>query len=140
MKPSAPLNAVTEPDPLPIGYAARPPAPRTRPTSRYSVRPRSEFTRIGSIADTVCRRSRGTPAYARITGATNSWNVKIADVGNPGRMTTGLPAVTARQIGLPGFNATPCAMTPGSRSSLTTRYERSPAPFDVPPERTTTSY
>src|SRR5215470_13372587 len=69
MKPSAPLNAVTEPDPLPIGYAARPPAPRTRPTSRYSVRPRSEFTRIGSIADTVCRRSRGTPAYARVARA-----------------------------------------------------------------------
>ena len=54
-------------------------------------RPRSEFTRIGSVAVTTCRRSSGRPAKARITGATNSWNVKMAKVGKPGRMTTGLP-------------------------------------------------
>ena len=34
-------------------------------------------------------------------------HVKIADVGNPGRMTTGLRPVAARQIGFPGFSATP---------------------------------
>ena len=139
MKPSAPLNVVTEPEPLPIGYADGPCGPCTRPTSRYSVRPRSEFTRMGSVAATVCFRSAGRPAYARITGARNSWNVKIADVGNPGRMTTGLRRVTARQIGLPGLSATPWATTPGSRSACTTRYEMSPAPLEVPPENTTTS-
>ena len=74
-----------------------------------------------------------------MTGATNSWNVKIADVGNPGRMTTGLRCVTARQIGLPGLSATPWATMPGSRSACTTRYEMSPAPLDVPPENTTMS-
>ena len=139
MKPSAALNAVTEPEPLPIGYAASPDSPRTRPTSRYSVRPRSEFTRIGITASTVRRSSSARPAYARITGATNSWNVNTAEVGNPGRITTGFPPVTARQIGLPGLSATPCATMPGSSRRLTIRYEMSPAPFDVPPEKITTS-
>ena len=118
MKPSAPLKVVTEPEPLPIGYAESPCCPCTNPTSRYSVRPRSEFTRMGSVAATLCRRSAGRPAKARITGARNSWNVKIAEVGNPGRMTTGLPSVTARQMGLPGLSATPWATTPGLRSAV----------------------
>ena len=58
----------------------------------------------------------GRPAMARITGATNSWNVKIADVGKPGSTTTGLPSLTARQIGLPGLSATPWATMPGCSS------------------------
>ena len=31
----------------------------------------------------------------------------MAEVGNPGRMMTGLPSHTARHSGLPGFSATP---------------------------------
>ena len=37
--------------------------------------------------------------------------------------------MTARQSGLPGLSATPCATMPGSASSATTRYDRSPAPL-----------
>jgi hypothetical protein len=65
--------------------------------------------------------SAGRPASARTTGATNSWKVKIAEVGNPGRMTTGLPAVTARHTGLPGLMATPWTTTPGSEKRATAR-------------------
>src|SRR5439155_5698167 len=61
----------------------------TRPTRRYSVRPRSELTRMGKRARTIWEGSAGRPANRRMTGATNSGNVKIADVGKPGRMTTG---------------------------------------------------
>jgi hypothetical protein len=63
--------------------------------------------RIGNVAGSRSACSAGNPAKARITGATNSWKVKIAEVGNPGRITIGLPPVTARHSGLPGFNATP---------------------------------
>ena len=49
----------------------------------------------------------------RSTGTIMSWKVNIAEVGNPGRITTGLPSQTARHSGLPGFSATPCAMMPG---------------------------
>ena len=79
------------------------------------MRPRSELTRIGSVASTRLPPLGGQAGEARITGATNSWNVKIADVGKPGRITTGLPSVTARQIGLPGLSATPWATMPGLR-------------------------
>ena len=48
-----------------------------------------------------------SPASRRITGATNSWNVKIAEVGNPGRIATGTEPTAPRQIGLPGLRATP---------------------------------
>src|SRR5207253_2224338 len=80
------------------------------------------------------------PASARTTGATNSWNVKMADVGKPGRTTMPFLPLAARQIGLPGLRATPCTRMPGGPStSSSTRTLRSPGPFDVPPERTTRS-
>ncbi len=91
----------------------------TSDTIRNSVRPRSEATRIGSVASIRSTVSDGRPAKARITGATNSWKVKIAEVGNPGRTTIGLPPVTARQTGLPGFSATPCTTMPGSLKRAT---------------------
>src|SRR5207248_1503940 len=90
--PSARPNAVTEPEPLPIGNAASggsEPGRSTRPTRTYSVRPRSLLTRIGRTATTVPGSSGGRPAIRRSTGATNSWNVNTADVGNPGRTATG---------------------------------------------------
>src|SRR5262249_55901167 len=46
----------------------------------------------------------------------------------------------ARQSGLPGLRATPCATMPGRPSLATTRYDTSPAPLDVPPESSTTSH
>ena len=65
--------------------------------------------------------------------------MKIAEVGNPGSTASGLPSTTARQSGLPGLSATPWTMTPGAPSFDTMRCERSPAPFEVPPESTTRS-
>jgi hypothetical protein len=64
-------------------------------------------TRIGNIAGSRSACSAGKPAKVRITGATNSWKVKIAEVRNPGRIAIGLPPVIARHSGLPGFKATP---------------------------------
>ncbi len=95
--------------------------------------------RTGTSASTLRDASGGKPALARITGATKAWKVKIAEVGNPGSTTSGLPSATARQSGLPGLSATPCTTTPGSPSCDTTRCERSPAPFEVPPESSTMS-
>ena len=46
--------------------------------------------------------------------------VKTALVGKPGRITTALLPQTARQIGLPGFRATPWARMPGGGNRLTT--------------------
>ena len=96
--------------------------------------------RNGTRASTVSEASAGSPARARITGATKAWKVKIADVGKPGSTATGLPSATARQSGLPGFSATPCTRIPGWPSFETTRCERSPAPFEVPPDNTTMSH
>ena len=48
--------------------------------------------RTGTVASTVTAASGGRPALARITGATKAWNVKIAEVGNPGSTTMGLPS------------------------------------------------
>ena len=52
-----------------------------------------------------------------MTGARNSWNVNIADVGKPGSTATGTGRgdlrITARQSGLPGLSATPWATIPG---------------------------
>src|SRR3712207_5694675 len=136
--PSARLNADTEPDPLPIGYAASPRRPGTRFTSTYSVRPRSLLNRAGSSAATVAAASGLRPPRRRTQGATNSWNVKIAEVGNPGRIATGVGPTAPRQIGLPGFSATPWTTTPGALRART-RYDRSPAPLLVPPLSRTTS-
>ncbi len=91
--------------------------------------------RTGTFAETVSAASGGSPARARITGATKAWKVKIAEVGKPGSTTTGLPSITARQSGLPGFSATPCTSMPGLPSRETMRCERSPAPFEVPPRQ-----
>ena len=85
------------------------------------MRPRSEAMRIGNVAGSRSACSAGSPAKARITGATNSWKVKIAEVGNPGRITIGLPPVTARHSGLPGFNATPWTTMPGSSNEAMAR-------------------
>ena len=132
---------VTEPDPLPIGYATS--SPRESDTSRtstYSVRPISDDMRNGRRANVRAAACADVPASARTTGATNSWNVKMADVGKPGRTTTPFLPLAARQIGLPGLRATPCTRMPGGPStSSSTRTLRSPGPFDVPPERTTRS-
>ena len=103
------------------------------------MRPISLLTFTASLAGTAVRSSAPRPASSRMTGATNSWNVKMADVGNPGSTTTARPLLAARQIGLPGFNATPWATMPGSSSSATTRYDTSPAPLLVPPDSSTTS-
>ena len=137
--PSARLKAVTEPLPLPMGQALSSPAPSSpSPTSRYSSRPRSERVCIARRALRVSRRCGGRPAMSRSSGATNSWKVKTAEVGKPGKITTGLRPAAARQMGLPGLSATPCTMMPGS-SSATTRAFRSPSPFEVPPESSTRS-
>ncbi len=88
---------------------------------------------------TVSAASGGRPARARITGATNAWKVKIAEVGKPGRTTIGLSCATPRQSGLPGLSATPCT-TIRRRAARRCACERSPAPFEVPPDRTTMSH
>ena len=69
--------------------------------------------RTGTRAETFASLRGGSPAILRSTGTIMSWKVNIAEVGNPGRITTGLPSHTARHSGLPGFSATPWAMMPG---------------------------
>ena len=95
--------------------------------------------RTGTLAVTLASERGGRPAMRRSTGTIMSWKVNIAEVGNPGRITTGLPSHTARHNGLPGFSATPCAMMPGLPSRAMMRWDTSPAPFDVPPESTSMS-
>ncbi len=104
-----------------------------------SARPGSEAMRTGTFAATCASARGGRPASRRSTGTIMSWNVNIAEVGNPGRMITGLPSHTARHSGLPGFSATPCATMPGLPSRATMRWQTSPSPFDVPPDITTMS-
>ena len=104
-----------------------------------SVRPSSEAIRTGTLAVTLASERGGRPAMRRSTGTIMSWKVNIAEVGNPGRMTTGLPSHTARHSGLPGFSATPCAMMPGLPSRAMMRWDTSPAPFEVPPDSTSMS-
>ena len=104
-----------------------------------SVRPSSEAIRTGTRASTLASERGGRPAIRRSTGTIMSWKVNIAEVGNPGRITTGLPSQTARHSGLPGFSATPCAMMPGLPSRPMMRCDTSPAPFDVPPDSTSMS-
>ena len=139
MKPSACEKLVTAPEPLPVGKATVPSSPLTSDTSRNSLRPNSEATRTGTVAVKVSAASGGRPARARITGATKAWKVKIAEVGKPGSTTTGLPPATARQSGLPGLSATPCTIMPGGSRREIMVCERSPAPFEVPPDSTTMS-
>ena len=125
---------MTAPEPLPVGNAIGPSSPATSATSTNSLRPSSEAMRTGTRASTVRAASGGSPARARMTGATKAWKVKIAEVGKPGSTTSGLPPITARHNGLPGLSATPCTRMPGVPSRDTTRWDRSPAPFEVPPD------
>src|ERR1700682_312656 len=67
-----------------------------------SVRPSSEAIRTGTLAVTLASERGGRPAMRRSTGTIMSWKVNIAEVGNPGRMTTGLPSQTARHNGFSG--------------------------------------
>ena len=127
------------PEPLPVGYAINPSAPSTSDTMTNSVRPSSEAIRTGTRALTLASERGGRPAIRRSTGTIMSWKVNIAEVGNPGRMITGLPSHTARHSGLPGFSATPWAMMPGLPSRPMMRWDTSPAPFDVPPDSTSMS-
>ena len=53
------------------------------------------------VAGTEAAWLSGLPARLRMTGAKNSWKVKIAEVGKPGSTATGLPPMTARQSGFP---------------------------------------
>ena len=146
-KPSAVAKLVTAPLPRPRGKASSPaPPPVSSPASSgagrraamtNSVRPISDGMRSASVASTMSGASAGRPARMRMSGATKRWNVKRADVGNPGSTATTVPACTARQSGLPGFSATPCTITCAIRA--TTRDATSPAPLDVPPLRMTRS-
>ncbi|GMA79552.1 hypothetical protein GCM10025880_59690 [Methylorubrum aminovorans] len=106
-KPSAWEKAVTEPEPFGSGRATGPSCPLAREAITNSVRPSSEASRCGRRAGTASSSRGGSPASARTSGTTNSWNVNIAEVGKPGSTTTALPSDTARQSGLPGFSATP---------------------------------
>ncbi len=91
--PSAWEKAVTAPEPLPVGNAIGPSSPSTSDTSTNSSRPSSEAMRTGTRAVTVRAASGGSPARARITGATKAWKVKIAEVGNPGSTMSGLSPI-----------------------------------------------
>ena len=92
-KPSACEKVVTEPEPL-----ADRKRDRCRPRFRHQRHQHeflaAEFGREcapARVASTVTAASGGRPALARITGATNAWNVKIAEVGKPGSTTIGFP-------------------------------------------------
>ena len=106
------------PRPSPWRSGTRParPSPATSATSTNSLRPSSEAMRTGTSASTMRAASGGSPARARITGATKAWKVKIAEVGKPGSTASGLPSTTARQSGLPGLSATPWTRMPGAPS------------------------
>ena len=122
------------------GNAIGPSPSSTSDTSTNSLRPISEAMRSGTRASSVSAASGGRPARARITGATKAWKVKIAEVGKPGSTAIGLRSATARHKGLPGLSATPWTRMPGLPSCETTRCDRSPAPFEVPPDSTTMSH
>src|SRR3954463_10357815 len=68
-----------------------------------SVRPSSEAIRTGTFALTLASVRGGRPAMRRSTGTIMSWKVNIAEVGKPGRITTGLPSHTARNSGFSRF-------------------------------------
>ena len=94
---------------------------RSSPSGAFDQRHHDEFGAAELGGDphrhrralTLASERGGRPAIRRSTGTIMSWKVNIAEVGNPGRMTTGLPSQTARHSGLPGFSATPWAMMPG---------------------------
>ena len=69
--------------------------------------PLSEFVCSGRVAGNWLRCSGGKPTTARSTGAMKRVKVKLAEVGNPGKIAAGVPSNTARQSGLPGLSATP---------------------------------
>src|SRR3954452_2627706 len=70
-----------------------------------SVRPSSEAMRTGTVAFTLASERGGSPAILRSTGTIVSWKVNIADVGKPGRITTGFEEQTPTDRGLAGVIA-----------------------------------
>src|ERR1700753_3477776 len=80
-----------------------------------SVRPSPEAIRTGIFAVTLASERGGRPAIRRSTGTIMSWKVNIAEVGNPGRITTGLPSQTARHSGLPRLSPPPLADAAGEQ-------------------------
>ena len=132
---------MTDPEPFGIGNAIVPSSPVDQRDQHelLAAELRGNAHRHASPRPSRPRPAAGRPC-ARITGATKAWKVKIAEVGKPGSTAIGLPCATARHSGLPGFSATPCTITPGLPSRDTMRYDRSPAPFEVPPESTTMSH
>src|ERR1700689_5345195 len=102
--PSAWANEVIAPEPLPEGYAIKPSAPSTNDTMTNSVRPVSDAMRTGTFAATFASERGGKLARRRSTGTIMSWKVNIAEVGKPGRITTGFPSLTARHNGFPRFH------------------------------------
>ena len=139
-KPSACENVVTEPEPLPIGNAIGPSSPATSATSTNSLRPSSDGMRTGTVASTCHRRFRRQAGL----GADHRRHEGVEGEDRRGRKARQhddrlVRRATARHSGLPGLSATPCTITPGAPSRDTMRCERSPAPFEVPPESTTMS-
>jgi hypothetical protein len=61
--------------------------------------------RIGNIAGSRSACSAGNPAKARITGATNSWKVKIADVPSNRRVRSNGSSRYHRFIRPSGFSS-----------------------------------
>ena len=91
-KPSARLNVVTEPEPLPIGKADRPRSVFTRPTSRYSVRPISEFVFTASVAATVSCEFGGSAAEQPNHRRDEFVKRENRRRRKAGQITTGLPS------------------------------------------------
>ena len=114
---------------------------RRRPseTNTNSSRPSSEAIRTGTRAVDGFAQPRRTSRASADQRRDEIVKVNIAEVGNPGSTISGLSPIAASNSGLPGFSATPCTRMPGLPSRDTMRCDRSPAPFDVPPESTTMS-
>ncbi len=82
--PSAWANEETEPEPLPEGKAFS-------PSVAIGQGDHDEFgpAEVGQDAhrrrgvDAIFRAAAASPLIARSTGATKSWKVNIAEVGNP---------------------------------------------------------
>ena len=139
-KPSACEKVVTEPEPLASGNAIVPVLARHQ-------RDQHEFLAadLGGNAHRHGRVDRhGRFRRQAGLGADHRRDEGVEREDRRGRKARqhhdrlALPT-TARQSGLPGLSATPCTITPGSPSRDTTRCERSPAPFEVPPDSTTMS-
>ena len=87
--PSACENAVTAPEPLPVGNAVRPSVALGQSDEHEFLASELGRDPHRNARAHVCAVSFGSPARARINGATKAWKVKIADVGKPGSTTIG---------------------------------------------------